>query len=139
MSRREHAPAVPPTLSARGVQPAAGWVDRVEQIDLEAMMRQLSGRLDPAGQSSFAADQRAAREQVCALAKALWEDEHYRPLVEWLLDITVRRPISVWGLGATKAEYVDRREGANSVVWQLLQAVAEGRGEHLPIREGQPE
>ncbi len=134
--RREASPAVPLSTSLRRITTPDVLEASLAEVDLDAMLRQLSGRLDPARQEAFVTAETAARAQVAELAKRLFDDPVYRPLVEWLLDITLRRPVSIWGLGEAGREYVDRREGANSVVWQLLQAVAEGREEPPPIREG---
>lgn len=135
---RETSPAIPASLGRREVMQRDVLARAVEGIDLEEMLAQMSGRLDTRGQNTFVEQQTAARQQVAALAAEFASSERFRPLFEWLLDITVRRPVSIWGLGDDRCEYVDRREGANSVIWQLLQAVAEGRGEVPPPMEGTP-
>lgn len=128
-------PAVPATHDLRRVMPPDQFLTAVDGIDFDAMMDLMSGRrTDPA--ALFASEDAAERLRVARAAARLWADETYRPLIEWLLDTTLRRPISIWGLGEAKSEYIDRREGANSVVWQLLRMVAEGRNEEPPTREG---
>lgn len=129
-------PAIPGRLGRRDILPVDRLRDSVAAIDLDAMLASLSGRVGADAQSAFVADQTAARQQVGALAALFLDDPRYRPLVDWLLDITLRRPVSVWGLGDAAREYVDRREGGNSVLWQLLIAAAEYRGETPPHMEG---
>ncbi len=135
--RRETPPAFSPGFDARAAMPLDAFEKAVGDVDLDTMLEQISGRLGTGANSAFLADQAAMREQVAALAADFLADPHYSPLVEWLLDITLRRPVVLSGMGDGRLEYADRREGANSVVWQLLQAAAEGRGDVPPAREGQ--
>ena len=137
MKGRETIPAVSATLGARAAMPKDLLERAVEGINIEDLLRSMSGRLDTPGQDAFAKEAAADRAQIAAQAAAFAADPRYAALFEWLLDITLRRPMVLWGLGDSRLEYADRREGANSVVWQLLQAVAEGRSEQHPIREGQ--
>lgn len=129
-------PAIPSALGTRQVLTADALEKSLARIDLDGMLAQFAGSEDGEAVDTFIKEQAAEREQIAALAAAFASDPAYRPLYEWLLDITVRRPLVVWGLGANRLEYVDRREGANSVIWQLLAAVAEGRKEPPPTREG---
>jgi len=91
------------------------------------------GRLD--GAAGVSRDLAAERAQIAALAARLIEPP-MRPLLEWLCDMTLRRPIFLFGLREESLAYVASREGENRVVWQLLLAIAEGRGETPPPREG---
>lgn len=133
---REKSPAIPASLGARQAVPTDLLEQALSDIDIDAMLEQLSGRLDTRGRSDFVEHQAEERARIARLAADFASSAHYRPLFEWLLDITLRRPISVWGLGDDRYEYVDRREGGNAVMWQLLAAVAEGRGEEPPSVEG---
>lgn len=133
---KEKSPAIPASLGARQAVPTDLLERAVSDIDLDAMLEQLSGRLDTSGRAAFVEQQTEERAKVARLAAEFASSKHYRPLFEWLLDITLRRPVSIWGLGEDRYEYVERREGGNAVMWQLLAAVAEGRGEEPPIVEG---
>lgn len=133
---REKSPAIPASFGSRQVMPTDVLEDAMKDIDLDAMLEQLSGRLDTRGRSDFVERQTADRAKIAALAAKFASDKRYRPLFDWMLDITLRRPVSIWGLGDDRYEYVERREGGNAVMWQLLAAVAEGRGEEPPVVEG---
>jgi hypothetical protein len=132
---RINRPAVPASLGAREVMTADSLEASLRDVDFDAVMESLSGRLGAGKTNEWIAEQTRNREQIAVLAAHFAADPKYRPLFEWLLDITLRRPVSIAGMGEHALEYVNRREGANSVVWQLLQAVAEGREEQAPIRE----
>lgn len=129
-------PAVPASYGARQAMPAESFETALDRFDFDQMLRAMSGRLEGPDQDAFVEMAAADRAQVAALAARFWDDPDYAPLREWLLDMTLRRPISIWGLGEARTEYADRRSGANSVVWLLLQAVAEGRQELPPTTEG---
>ena len=133
---RETSPAIPASFGARQAMPTDLLEKALSDIDLDKMVEQLSGRLDGRGQTAFAEKAAEDRSRVAALAAEFAGSDHFRPLFDWMLDITIRRPVSIWGLGDQRQEYVDRREGGNAVMWQFLAAVAEGRGEEPPAVEG---
>lgn len=133
---KEKSPAIPASLGARQAVPTDLIEGALADINLDAMLEQLSGRLDTRGRADFVERQTEERAKIARLAAEFAGSKHYRPLFEWFLDITLRRPVSVWGLGDDRYEYVDRREGGNAVMWQFLAAVAEGRGEEPPSVEG---
>lgn len=129
---KERSPAIPASFGARQAVPTDLLENALRDIDIDAMLEQLSGRLDTRGRSDFVEQQSEARARIAALAAEFAASTHYKPLWEWMLDITLRRPVSIWGLGDDRFEYVERREGGNAVMWQIIAAVAEGRGEMPP-------
>ncbi len=75
------------------------------------------------------------RATAVVAAVRLLEDPGLRPLLEFLTDMTLRRPVA---LGLTREDWLlaQRREGANGVVWIIYQLIAEARGQMPPPREG---
>ena len=78
----------------------------------------------------------ARREQVAALAAAWADTPVGAAILEFLADISVRRPVFLPGLGQEAVAYVAHREGQNNLFWQLVQLIAIGRSETPPAREG---
>lgn len=132
---RINRPAVPASLGAREVMTADSLEASLKAIDLDAILTDVAGSTDPAAIKRFIEESAAARAQIVHLAARFAADETYRPLFEWILDRTLRRPVILSGLGPVKTEYADRREGANGFVWELVTAIAEGREELPPLRE----
>ncbi len=118
------------TLGAREAMPLDGFLDQTARLNLDALMDKLGGTPGVARELS------AARKQVAACAAAMAASDDGRVVLEFLLDATLRRPVFLPGLGPEALVYAAHREGQNAVVWQLLQAIAEGRGETPPNREG---
>ncbi len=56
-------------------------------------------------------------------------------VLEWLCDITVRRPIWIMNV-SEPLSYAAMREGQNAIVYTLLRLIAEGRKEQPPQRQG---
>lgn len=123
--------AIPAHIGARAAMPAASFLDAVSALDLDRMLGPVRG-LDAAEPDAEAL---AEREQVSAIAARLLEPD-LRPLLEWLLDQTLRRPLFLAGYGPEAMAIAAGREGENRIVWRLLQAIAIGRGEVPPAREG---
>lgn len=117
------------TFGARAAMPFDGFLEQTLKVNLDTLI----GGLD--GNGGVARDLALEREQIARLAARLLDPE-FRPLLEWLCDITLRRPLVLPGLNHEGLIYAARREGGNAVVWQLLQAIAQGRGEKMPPREG---
>jgi hypothetical protein len=115
----------------RAAMPAKGFLENTERIQIDALQESYEKA------QGLALHLRRSREQVLAIAPKLLEPE-LAPLLEWILDITLRRPNFLpLGAGAEQiAIHAAYREGANGLAWQLLQAIAEGREEVLPHREG---
>lgn len=122
-------PAIPARYGAREAQPLEGFLESTQKIALDDLLERLEGT------SGVAHDLKRSREQVSAIARKLLDPE-LRPLLEWLCDISVRRPMILPGLGAEGPLYCALREGQNQIVFQLLAAIAEGREEAGPRREG---
>jgi hypothetical protein len=122
-------PAIPARYGMRETMPLESFLDRTAKIDLDDLAEQLEGT------PAVAKELSRSREQVAALAAKLMDSE-YRPVVEWLIDISLRRPTFMPGLGHEGQLYAAYREGGNAVVWQLIQAIAQGREEMPPQREG---
>lgn len=127
MSGGEERPAA--SFGPRQAQPLDDFLSRVSSMSLDSML----GRLD--GAAGVSRDLAAERAQIAALAARLLSPD-MRPLLEWLCDMTLRRPIFLFGLREDALAWAASREGENRVVWQLLLAIAEGRAEAPPPREG---
>ncbi len=80
-----------------------------------------------------AVEERAA--QAALHAAAVMETEAGRALVEYLADISVRRPCFVLGMPDPLA-YAAFREGQNGLFFALLRLIATGRRESAAVREG---
>lgn len=117
----------PATFGARQAQPVDGFLDVVAQIDVDRLMDRF--------QSPVATEFNKSREQVAKIAAAFFLGEG-RPVLEWLCDITIRRPHIMPFLGPEAAFFAAHREGQNSAIWQIIAAIAEGREETPPVREG---
>jgi hypothetical protein len=122
-------PALPPRYGGREAMPVKGFLDRTEDVLLDELLEKLEGT------PGVAHELKRSREQITAIARKLLEPE-LLPLLEWLCDISLRRPMVLPGLGQEATLYCALREGQNQIVFQLLQAIAEGREETGPRREG---
>ena len=70
-------------------------------------------------------------------AAALFETRQGRAVLEWLCDVTVRRPAWFFGLPRDQADlYMAMREGQNGLLFTLLKLIASGREEKPPQRQG---
>jgi hypothetical protein len=123
-------PAIPPSYGARQAQP------------LDTMLEQAAGGwsfFDPQdakekrGTWHEAIEERAA--QAALDAAAVMETKAGRALVEYLADISVRRPTFVLGM-PDPLTYAAFREGQNGLFFALLRLIATGRQESAAVREG---
>lgn len=123
-----------PLMPARDAQPQKDFFAALDRHPINKLFAQLNGGDDEDIEKAVAA-MRAIADDAAWLAST----PQGQRVVEWLLDSTLRLPMLVYGLPADqKIEYYSRREGANNVAWQLLQAIAQGRNQQLPSRQGQP-
>ncbi len=122
---------VKPAIGAREAMPAEAFLAAIPQFDLAAAIEGKFRDLLPAA----ARDEMATQGQIAVIAARLLEPD-LRPLLEWLLDQTLRRPLFLPGLGPDALVFAAHREGQNAVVWKLLQTIAMGRDETPPAREG---
>lgn len=123
-------PAIPDAaFGAAQAQSIDAYMAQIGAIDLDALNQTLDGV------EAARAEAARQREQATALAARLLEPA-FRPLLDALLDASLRRPMLVPGLGPERLAYLERREGANALMWMLLSWAAEGRGERPPYREG---
>lgn len=124
-------PAIPPSYAAREAQP------------LDAMMEQALGvgwdffdQQDPKDKRGTPAERVVERAGDAALAAAaVMATPEGRRLVEYLADITVRRPNFVLGM-PDPLVYAAFREGQNGLFFALLKLIAVGRQEQTNVREG---
>lgn len=122
-------PAIPPSMGPREIMPA----DRLVGDGWRAL-EQTGG---PRSEIAEAYHRDKVRQSEAAQQAALLfaEDPRLRPLLEYLTDMTLRRPM-VLGLGPGAQELALIREGQNQVIWLIYQLIAQARGEFLPNREG---
>jgi hypothetical protein len=126
----ETKPAIPARFGAREAQPLEGFLASTKQFDLDKLLE----RADQFGTVAIEKELAAARAQVAAQ----WREiaEKYPAAIEWLCDISLRRPVHLPMLGAEGQLYAAHRDGANALAWQIIQAIAEGRDQPPPMREG---
>jgi hypothetical protein len=68
--------------------------------------------------------------EVAQLAAQLWNAREFRLVVEWLLDVSVRRGVWVGRLGLAMDQaygYGMFREGQNALAMTLMRLIAEGQ------------
>lgn len=121
--------AIPPDFGAREILPAENYVaDAWKALEI-------TGGPPSAIAKAYDEAKRAQYHRAVVAANRLISDPELRPLIEYLTDMTLRRPVA---LGLTREDWLlaQRREGANGVVWTLYQLIAEARGQMPPPREG---
>lgn len=122
--------ALPPAgMGPREILPAESYASNAWDV-----LKLTPGELDEMAKAfeQAAIDQRQAAVRA---ALRLLEDPDLRPLLEFLTDITLRRP-TVLGLTKEARLLAHEREGANRVVWLIYQMIAQARGQMPPYREG---
>ena len=120
----------PASLDGRAAMPASSFLDQVGKIGLDDLLARVEG--SPAVTRELT----RARRQIAACAAQVFATDEGRVVLEFLFDATLRRPVFMPGLGPEGLVYAAHREGQNAVVWQIVQAIAEGRCEIPPNREG---
>jgi len=127
-------PAVPPaSFGPREAMPIDGFVSQIGKVD-EFLDSLFPGATDD--EIKEAAEQ---LKQMHATAARVFATEDGRELVEWLCDLTLRQPSFIVapnvdpGVGYALC---GRREGENKIVWMLICAIASGRSQKPPAREG---
>lgn len=123
-------PAIPPRYGARQAMPLQGFLEQTEGVDLDAILGRLEGT--PAVTNELALE----RERVASLAAAWADTPSGQAILDYLADVSVRRPVFLPGLGPEALSYAAHREGQNNLFWQLVQLIALGREEDPPAREG---
>jgi hypothetical protein len=120
---------IPPSHGAREILPAESYVGNAWKA------LEVGGGPKSEIAEAFHRMKVEERDGAVRAAVRLLEDASLRPLLEFLTDMTLRRPVA---LGVTKEDWLlaQRREGANGVVWVLYQLIAEARGQMPPPREG---
>lgn len=121
--------AIPPSHGPREIIPAESLVENA--------WKALEVAGGPPSEISQAFHKMKVDQRNAAVVAAvrLLEEPGLRPLLEFLTDMTLRRPVA---LGLTREDWLlaQRREGANGVVWVIYQLIAEARGQMPPPREG---
>lgn len=116
-----------PVFGQRQAQPFDDLLARSETIDLDLLEK----ILDPSGKQDL--DKKLADIAPIALAIAMSADG--RAFLEWLCDVTIRRPVFTAGMNIEQAAlYAASREGQNVAVHLILKAIK--RGEAL-VEEAQ--
>jgi hypothetical protein len=129
-------PAIPASLGLRQAVPLASLAAQAAG-DVERLVSELFPQ--PAEAREALEQMRlASLAEMQAISRVASSDDG-KVMLEWLLDQTLRRPVYIGRLGfdAMQAFGEGRfREGKNAIVHQLLVAIAIGRGEQPPFREG---
>jgi hypothetical protein len=121
--------AIPPDHGPRQILPAETYLARPwDALQLDA------GKVS---ETALAYERMTAEQREAAVRAAIriFEDPALRPLIEFLTDITLRRP-TVLGLSPEALLLAHEREGANRIVWLIYAMIAEARGQMPPYREG---
>lgn len=129
-------PYVPPEYSARTAMPiegAGGFVNQADQL-----LKDLFGGDPEQLRAALKAQQDVNQgiKEACARVAATPDGQ---AMLEWLCDATLRRPtfLALVDLDPMRCfAHGVFREGQNAVVFLLLKAIAEGRQEPPPQREG---
>ena len=124
-------PAIPPSYGARQAQPlddmiggAKGW-GFFDDPDPKAE------------RGTWQESEKEAVEAAARAAAAVMATRQGKILVEFLADITVRRPMFFVQMPAGEREaYAALREGQNGLFYTLLALVAQGRQEQQTVRKG---
>jgi len=124
-------PAIPPSYGPRQAQP----LDLILEQHGAADWAWFDGPdpKDKRGSWEERLEERAAG--AAAAAAAVMATPEGRELVEYLADITVRRPLFVLGM-PDPLLYAATREGQNGLFFTLLKLIAMGRQEQSHVREG---
>jgi len=104
----------------------------------DELVRQLFGAPSEEQQKALE-EQHLADLAVAQAAARVFSTDDGRLVLEHLLDVTLRRPtfIAHANLDPMRAyAHGVMREGQNQIVFVLLQAIARGRQQDLPQREG---
>lgn len=122
------------SFGPREAQPVANMMEQAQAEGWDFFNAKLGADVNRTRASTESAEGDIA--QLAHDARLLFETEQGRRVLEWLADISVRRPI--WFMGAPDAlQYVAMREGQNGLFFTLLKLIAAGREEKPPQREGQ--
>jgi hypothetical protein len=109
-----------PVFGPREAQPFDDLLTRSETIDLD----QLERILDPQGAMQL--DTQLTDIAPIALAIAMSADG--RKFLEWLCDVTIRRPVFTVGMNIEQgALYAASREGQNTTVHLIIKAIRRGQ------------
>ena len=124
-------PAIPARYGPREAQPLDAMLGQAGAADFDVYERALGTDKDaikppPLDEVSAEAARSAAR---------LFATEDGRRVVEFLADVSVRRPVLFHGI-PDPALYAMMREGQNGLFYTLLKLIAAGREETPPTREG---
>jgi hypothetical protein len=121
-------PAIPASYNARKAQPLdlmmkqAGISEGWDWFDPQLSSEELKAFLDES-------------QRVAPIFARVFESDDGRKVLEHLCDITVRRPLWVFGMPDGE-KYAALREGQNGLIWTILKLLAMGRMELPPYREG---
>lgn len=119
-----------------------------EAVTLDGMMKSaglegwdmLEKLLDPKGEMQGELENTA--KSVAPLIYGLALSSEGREILEWLCDITVRRPTFIHGMGIEQAAlYAANREGQAGVIFTILKAIKTGQeivGDRAPTIPQRP-
>lgn len=128
----------PASFGAREAQPIDAMMDKLMAQGWDFFGDKLTETLDTSSRRAWSSEFEAEAKRRAGDAAALFATREGREILEWLCDITVRRPIWVMNLGSEALTYAAMREGQNAIIYTLMKLIAEGRKEQPPEREGTP-
>lgn len=120
-----------PLFGPRQAQPLDDILRQSEALDLDELMAKLdpSGRMKPD-------ELDVESEKMAPIALALAMSDDGRQFLEWLADLTVRRPYSVRGMPLMEAgTYARGRDMQNGVFFAIAKAIAAGEAQIKAARE----
>lgn len=124
-------PAIPASYGEREAVSLESLMDKASAPGWEFFAELLGAKNDKLGKPP--ADERS--EDAARAAARMFKTPDGKILVEYLADMSVRRPVFTFGMPDAHL-YGAMREGQNALFFTLLKLIAAGRGEAPPVREG---
>lgn len=124
----------PTSFGPREAQPIDNMISQLMASGWEFFGDKLSGP-DVDTSRAWSRQLEADAIQRASDAAAIFGTVEGRRVLEWLCDVTVRRPMWIMNV-SEPLTYAAMREGQNAIVYILLRLIAEGRKEQPPQRQG---
>lgn len=124
----------PTSFGPREAQPIDSMISQLMSSGWDFFGDKLTGP-DVDSSRAWSRQLEADAVQRASDAAAIFGTIEGRRVLEWLCDVTVRRPMWIMNV-SDPLLYAAMREGQNAIVYILLRLIAEGRKEQPPERQG---
>ncbi len=124
----------PTTFGPREAQPIDNMLAQMAANGWDFFGDKLAGP-DVTAERAWSQQLESEAVQRASDAAAIFGTVEGKRVLEWLCDVTVRRPIWIMNV-SDPLPYAAMREGQNAIVYILLRLIAEGRKEQPPQRQG---